>query len=227
MHHHYNPPTTQKRDTMRPINTCPPPYTGWILVYSRCLRSFTAPIPNQPQTPQAYKIHCITSIPPPYAQDIYASCLPTEICIDSDPAPIQPYDNFPVTVARCISTDNYRKIASVLAGQEFGSVQIPANNRNNGGGQQQQNSMADAVLTGPTITTSVQAQSMELRALTQLPGVVHNVPHFAAVPNGTWDCNDCFNIGPQLLPGTTDALVASVTLDASVGPALLYLTTFS
>ena len=84
---------------------------------------------------------------------------------------------------------------------------------------------ADAVLTGQSTTTSVQAQSFSLRALKQLPSI-QNVPHFAILINGTMSCQDCFNIGLDPIPQSADLLRADVVLQQAT-PGYLYLTTIS
>ncbi|MCJ1230189.1 hypothetical protein MMC12_006861 [Toensbergia leucococca] len=182
--------------------------------------------------PQKYKILCfqyastVSGETFPFGDShwIYEECLPSEICVhmpvwDYPPGQLTPDGHGSIALASCVSTDNYRKIAAVLSGKEFGNIQVSTSAP---GGNQKV--LVDVLLTGPTINTTAVAQNMKLTALTQL-STTHHFPHYGSLPGGSWLCADCFNLGPYILPQATNLLSASVTL-AGGAAAVLYVTTF-
>ena len=84
---------------------------------------------------------------------------------------------------------------------------------------------AEAVVTDEAGGTSVQAQEITLTALKRLFSV-SNVPHLGALVNGTASCADCYGVGLDPIPESTDMLRADVRLKGS-GSGYLYLTTVS
>ncbi|MCJ1228509.1 hypothetical protein MMC12_005170 [Toensbergia leucococca] len=180
--------------------------------------------------PQAYQIQCKRNArpfppDPAYTTEqhkyIFDSCLPHEICVQAwTYSAMFLFRQTPLySAARCISTDNYRKIADTLLGKMSGRVQIPENPSSSG-----QQVLADAIMTGPTLNTSAQAQSMTMSALRQLSSINY-IPQSGQIPGQVWNCQDCFNIGPIQLPMAMNALAASATLAAGTA-GTLFLTTF-
>ena len=221
MHYHHDTKHS-KRDAARVLNQCTDPLTGWHFQFSACRRNQYL---HETLNPQAYKILCSESpddhgdwvYPQGRRRFIYNECLASEICIDGVTSPgFHPTMN---RIANCVSTENYRKIAATIAGKQFGSIQIPANNRGS-----QLALIADVILTGSSIDTTVFAQSMSLSALTKIP-TLSNIPYYGPLPNGVWSCVDCFNIGPEVIPEQTNQLGANVTL-ASGEAGVMFVTTF-
>ncbi|MCJ1227435.1 hypothetical protein MMC12_004090 [Toensbergia leucococca] len=210
MHAHHTTTSLTKR-IHSPLN-CPPPWINFINVEARC---------NRTSSPQAWTMHCR----PPEDHfdldpvDTAGSCLPSEICVERVFFEIPA---FFVREAYCISTQTFVRIATVLGRQSFGSVQI--NNRV--GNMFYQNLAADAVLTGPSMTTSLLAQELHLSAYAKLASV-GNVPHFGSLPNGTAGCEGCYDVELQPVPEAADLLDARVVLPVGAGPGMLFLTTVS
>ena len=110
----------------------------------------------------------------------------------------------------------------MLVGKEIGKIQIPADNIRYS--PQQQSLVANAVLMGPTLDTSVRAQTASLTALTKL-GTANNVPPYGPLPGSKWSCAQCWNLGPEVVKGRVDQFAAEATL-AGHAAGVLYLTTF-
>ena len=153
---------------------------------------------------------------PGFGRTLHDFCHPNEICVESE----RHSPGFPVDiVATCVSIQNYVQIAQVLLNhQPFGSIQIPANQPAAG-----QTLFADAVMTGRTTDTTVEARYMNMSALKQL-STFYNAPNFGQIPGGAWSCVDCSNIGPVSVPADLDQLTVSVTLAAGIA-GVLYITT--
>lgn len=221
MHYHHTT-AHSKRDVARAMNDCTGAEgRGVRFILSVCLREW-----GHPPTldPRAYRMICRSSpyIGPgavlfhPVNSYLTGSCLPHEICIDRLTGPP---DN--TRVAYCVSTDNYRKIAKTLGRKEFGSIQIPADQPN-----AQQKLLVEAVLTGPTVDSSVRAQSMKVTALKKL-AAINNVPQYGPLPRGAWACTDCWKIGPVAMPKGSEQISAAVTLAAGAAGVLYLTTSFS
>ena len=218
MHTHMSASTLTKR-IIDPTVQCFGPYAGWEDLFSKCDRD---------RSPQAYVIYCFIPIlhhgalPPAQGYPGFrvqrGVCPPNEICVQrNDPTEI----NEERTVAMCTPAQAYRRFESTAGDRSSaGAVQIPGHPNNHGA------VAVDAVLTGPSIVNPLKAQSITINALKRLFSV-SNIPHFGTTMNGTASCQNCYDVGLQPIPETTDLLTANAVLAPGLTSGTLYLTTIS
>ncbi|MCJ1226804.1 hypothetical protein MMC12_003458 [Toensbergia leucococca] len=234
MHAHHSDISLVKRDTFRPVSCNGYPGLDanaepWVPKASHCVPA---------ESPQHYVVEC-------FSQSLYAasllanvlsgtdhplnevisstqiirdSCNPTEICVQIDNGIVR--SGYPaLQQAICVSTDDYARIATSNDEKvsSSGSYQVPA---------PPGVYLADAVLTGSTMTTKLEAKSLGLHALKNL-GTVNHVPHYAGVASGSAQCENCSLVQLQPVPEGVDLLAADVVIDGGGGTGMLFLTTFS
>ena len=180
------------------MDSCP---DGTFFVASACV-----PATN----PQRYRIFCSFTNGQPNGYNfipvIQRECLPTEVCVTRRSDSTMLVNGLLRGVAYCVAMVNFVEIAQTQTASTA-NINVPVADSQNG--QSHRTVMAEAVLTGETNTTSLQALAMSIRALNQQP-VAHTLL------NGTARCMNCSNVRLQPLPPDTQILRARIIIEPSM-----------
>ena len=204
MYYHHDS-SMEKRNVARLMNECTglPPRL-WQYTDSHCVSDTGI---------RAVLVFCRHSLDHYVERSIHQSCGPTEICYQFGPLLSRR--------AYCLTTTHFLEVEVASQQHPHGTILIEAPQLEKG----RRTMAAEAILTDDTTTTSLQAQSMELRALVRQAH--SNVPVLREAAHGNSICQNCFNVTLNPVPETANVLAASVTLKAGENGGILYLATVS